>query len=160
LFDLSDSEDRWYFAYGSNMSIDRKTIRTGTIRQAEVVCLKGYRLAFNKRANKVKEVYANIIPSPEDVVWGVAYRCNPEAIDQLDGCEGVSGGHYQRQQVDLKTLDGDTLQAEVYIAGEDHVVEETQPSDDYFGHLLEGAENHHLPDDYIVMIKRIARWSN
>jgi hypothetical protein len=52
------------------------------------------------------------------------------------------------------------LQAEVYIAGENHVVEETQPSDEYFGNLLKGAENHHLPDDYIVMIKRIAGRSN
>ena len=160
LFDLSDSEDRWYFAYGSNMSIDRKTIRTGTIRQKVVVCLNGYRLAFNKRANNAREAYANVVPSPGDEVWGVAYRCNSEAIEQLDRHEGVSGGHYHRQQVDLKARLGETLQAEVYIAGEAHVVEETQPSDEYLGHLLEGAANHHLPDDYIAMIKRIARRSN
>jgi len=160
LFDLSDTEDRWYFAYGSNMSIDRKTDRTETIRQAEVVCLKGYRLAFNKRADNGKEVYANIVPSPGDEVWGVAYRCNPKAIETLDQVEGVSGGHYHRQQVDLKTRLGETLQAEVYIAGEAHIVEDSQPSDAYLGHLLKGAENHHLPDDYIAMIKRIAGRSN
>ena len=156
LFDLSDTEDRWYFAYGSNMSIDRKTDRTDTIRQAEVVCLKGYRLAFNKRADNGKEVYANIVLSPGDEVWGVAYRCNPKAIETLDQVEGVSSGHYHRQQVDLATRAGDTLHAETYIAGADYVVEETPPSDDYLGHLLEGAESHRLPGDYIAMIKRIA----
>ena len=154
--DLPVSEDRWYFAYGSNMSIDRKTSRTGTIRQMVVVCLKGHRLAFNKRADNAREVYANIVPSPGDDVWGVAYRCNPEAIEKLDGYEGVSGGHYRRRQVDLTTRFGETLRAEVYIAGEAHVVEESQPSDAYLDHLLKGAENHHLPDDYIAMIKRIA----
>ncbi|MFT7631838.1 MAG: gamma-glutamylcyclotransferase (GGCT)/AIG2-like uncharacterized protein YtfP [Mariniblastus sp.] len=116
----------------------------------------GYRNGFRRLASKPNEVYASIMPSTEHRVWGVAYLCNPKAFEQLDVHEGVLGGHYQRQQLELMTQKGESLLAEVYVAGADYVVEESKPSHEYLGHLLAGAEVHGLPYDYILNIKRIA----
>ena len=58
--------DVWYFAYGSNMSRDRKEKRTGLIRSARKARLPGYRLAFNKD-NHSGGAYANIVPAVNQV---------------------------------------------------------------------------------------------
>ena len=41
------TDDRWYFAYGSNLSKERMQRRTGPIAAARVAQLKDFRLAFN-----------------------------------------------------------------------------------------------------------------
>ena len=41
-------DDCWYFAYGSNLDVDRMQFRTGPMREARRVRLDGYRFAFNK----------------------------------------------------------------------------------------------------------------
>ncbi len=159
LFDVQEPEDRWYFAYGSNLSINRKEDRTGAIRRAEVVVLKNYRLAFNKHAASGNQVYANIMPAAGEETTGVAYLCNPTAFAKLDRHEGVSGGHYLQQNVTVVTQSGEPLEAIAYIAGPDHLVEEQPPSETYLGHILQGAEDHGLPVEYIEKIKRIASGS-
>ena len=150
------TEDTWYFAYGSNLSMDRKEKRTGCIREARVAHLPGYRLAFNKQGEN-GEVYANIMPADGDEVWGVIYRCNPEAMAKLDHCEGVDSGHYTREQVTAITRSGDAVPAETYIAGEGHLCEEGRPSDRYLNCILSGAKEHGLPADYIRRVEAIAR---
>lgn len=80
--------------------------------------------------------------------------------DDLDDWEGVASGNYQRQSVQLIVRNGETLQAVMYIAGDDYIVGESKPSDKYLNHLLTGAQEHGLPPDYIAMIKRIANQGN
>ena len=75
--------DIWYFGYGSNLSMDRKEQRTGSIRSARTACLKDYRFAFNK-GGAGGEVYANIMPSPGKVVWGVVYLCDQLAVTVVE----------------------------------------------------------------------------
>ena len=41
----------FYFAYGSNLDIERMTQRTGAVASAEVAKLTDYRLAFDKRSS-------------------------------------------------------------------------------------------------------------
>jgi cation transport regulator ChaC len=151
------NEDVWYFAYGSNLSRARMEERTGRIRQAVRCFLPDFRLAFNKRASKPGEIYANIIPSEGDRVWGVTYLCGQGAMEKLDKCEGVSGGHYYRKSVEVIVDDGSIFSAIAYIAGEDFVIAESRPSDEYLNHILNGARKHELPEAYIEQIKSIAR---
>ena len=63
----STMTDTFYFAYGSNLRIDRKLERTGAIRRVRLARLKDYRFAFNKAG--MNEVYANIVPCVGEVVW-------------------------------------------------------------------------------------------
>lgn len=147
--------DIWYFAYGSNLFQDRMQERTGPIRTSQLAVLNGYRLAFNK-SGKDGEIYANIVPGNVEVVIGVVYLCNCEAMARLDAWEGVSGGHYRREPVQVKTLAGNVLIAQTYIAGDQFVIAEGRPSPWYLDLILNGAAEHGLPAEYIRYVEAIA----
>lgn len=153
--------DTWCFAYGSNLLLDQKTSRTGTIRAARRARLSGYRLAFNKRMRSGGGVYANIVPTeageaPAEV-WGVAYLCDEAAIAGLDDYEGVSTGHYRHEHVAVVTDQGDVLQSLTYVAGEQYIGEEGRPQAGYLAKILKGARQHGLPEDYIAVIEALGR---
>jgi gamma-glutamylcyclotransferase len=148
--------DIWYFAYGSNLSMDRKQQRTGSIRSARTACLKDYRFAFNKGGTG-GEVYANIVPSPGDVVWGVVYLCDAQAMAILDDYEALETGDYWRQPVEVETTDGELLKAEAYIAGEGFVIADGRPGPWYLSLIISGARIHGLPEEYIRHIEELAR---
>ena len=76
------SDDKWYFAYGSNLLEDQKKERTGNIRKAIKCYLPEYKFVFNKRGSCGK-IYANILPDDNEKVWRVIYLCNPEAIKKV-----------------------------------------------------------------------------
>lgn len=124
------NNDILYFAYGSNLDPSRKEERTEQIREARVARLIGYRLAFNKRANN-NGVYANIIRQPGAEVWGVLYCCTPKAMDRLDVCEGVSGGHYERKPVEVENDNDGLIQAITYIACAKFICAEGRPTERY-----------------------------
>jgi gamma-glutamylcyclotransferase len=154
--DASMPGDRWYFAYGSNLSIDQKERRSRRIRRAIPCRLSGYRFAFNKRSNK-GEIYANIVPDPSAEVWGVVYLCNPAAIRELDGWEGVAGGHYEHVPVHVQSESGETIEAISYTAGDAFVCEPGKPSSDYLHRIVSGARHHGLPEEHIKQIESLAR---
>jgi len=151
--------DIWYFAYGSNLFRDRMHERTGPIRKSLPAVLNGYLLAFNK-SGKDGEIYANIVPHKVATVLVVVYLCNYEAMDRLDAWEGVSGGHYRREPVQVKTIAGDFLIAHTYIAGKEFVVAEGRPSPWYLDLILNGAAEHDLPAEYIRNVETIANGNN
>jgi AIG2 family protein len=143
--------DVWYFAYGSNLFIDQKECRTGTIRRAIPCRLPGYRFAFNKRGAD-GTAKANIIRDQSGEVWGVAYLCDPEAMRKMDANEGVDGGHYEHLTVEVTTREGETLRAVTYVAGSDYVVDGLSPSQGYRRKIVDGARHHGLPEDYVRCI--------
>jgi len=161
LFDngVNHSDDKYksersiyYFAYGRNMDCSEKEARTSSIHSAQRACLRGYRLAFNKKADK-GGVYANIVSSAKDEVWGVLYKCSPQTLDALDGPEGVKGGHYRREVVSVQLDSGQTIQAQVYIATQKFIVPESVPNSAYLNHLLRGAKHYKLPTSYITKLE-------
>jgi cation transport regulator ChaC len=150
--------DRWYFAYGSNLFVDQKVERTGSIRQAIRCRLSGFRLAFNKRGKK-GQIYANIVPEDSAEVWGVAYLCNPQAFRKMDIPEGVADGHYEHLPVTVALESGEEVEAITYVAGEDFVCEEGKPESWYLDKIVKGAKYHNLPGDYIAQIETLATQS-
>jgi len=147
--------DQWYFAYGSNLFIDQKEERTGRIRQAMRCRLQGFRFAFNKRGNG-GQIYANIVPDDAAEVWGVNYLCDPLAIQEMDGWEGVSSGHYERIPVTVEKESGEKVEAITYVAGEDFVCDPGNPSVEYLGKIISGARHHSLPEEYVGEIESLA----
>jgi gamma-glutamylcyclotransferase len=147
--------DSWYFAYGSNLDIDQKELRTGTIRHAEACCLPGYRFLFNKRGSNGQR-FANIVPDRSADVWGVAYLCSPAAMREMDRFEGVAGGHYFRVPVRLLTRTGEPRDAVTYVAGAKYLCEEATPTEAYLQKILKGALHHGLPEEYIRFIEAAA----
>ena len=87
----------------------------------------------------------------------MAYLCDLAAMNALDVYEGVKGGHYRRTAVEVETVNGERLTAEMYIAGPQFVIAESRPSNWYLDAILAGARQHDLPRDYIESIERLAR---
>lgn len=145
-----------YFAYGSNLNIQRIRQRIGRTPNARRVELAGYQLLFNKRGSETQS-FANITDEKNGRVLGVIYECSESELKDLDRHEGVAGQHYTRHLVWVTTESGERLQAVTYIAGENFICENLQPTDDYLQIIISGASHHGLPTQYIDEIKEIAR---
>ena len=143
----------WYFAYGSNLSIDKMIERTGAVDQRDdrprLARLPNYRLVFN--VHHRGQVFANI-HSPGKGVLGVLYCCSPAALNKLDNYE--TG--YERQRVMVVTENGDKLEAFAYIASSTNAAISGKPSPEYLHKIISGARQHGLPETYVEEIEAIA----
>ncbi|MCS6897348.1 MAG: gamma-glutamylcyclotransferase [Nitrospira sp.] len=148
--------EQWYFAYGSNLLREQMVKRTKENGEARRARLDGYRLVFNKQGGDGTGK-ANIIPDHGGTVWGAVYRCSPNALNDLDRCEGVSGGHYTRKKVRVRVDSGEAVEAIAYMAGNQFINNELRPSQEYLEIILRGAREHDLPDEYI---RRLEMWGN
>lgn len=149
--------DIWYFAYGSNLSLDRKVERTGAVRRVLRCRLPQHRLVFNKRPQRGEGACASIVRDPSSTVWGAAYLCDEQTVETLDRYEGVAGGHYRRETVAVVTDDDQRLEALTYVAGEDHLCDGDLPRPEYLRLVIEGAKQHHLPEDYVRQVEALGR---
>lgn len=134
----------WYFAYGSNMSLNRMNERGIKINEYTSAKLENYELRFNKISKKQGAV-ANIVPKQGSIVEGVLY--NVDNIEQLDKYEGFPE-HYKRTIVFINGLN-----VWVYIAQEKYIKEGLKPSKEYLGYLLEGKE--FLSKEYFEKLEQI-----
>jgi gamma-glutamylcyclotransferase len=145
-----DHSKIWYFAYGSNLSKEQMLERTGFVGNVKICRLKDYRFIFNKKSFRVPgRVFANILPSPGDDVWGVAYACTQDIIDILDEHEYVHQENYIHHHVHVVTKENEAFSALTYVAGAKFICNEGNPSIDYVNLILNGAKSHGLPDFYI-----------
>ncbi len=87
-----------YFAFGSNMLLERIKKRVPSARALGVATLGGYALCFNK-LSKDGSSKANIVPSadPRAVVYGVLYRLDDDDRPRLDKAEGLGDGYQIRR---------------------------------------------------------------
>ena len=85
-----------YFAYGSNLQLSQMRKRCPESRYMGVAYLHGYKFQINQRG------YANIIPSPDDVVAGLCYLLSAEDERRLDVNEGVAFGAYEKEMLDVE----------------------------------------------------------
>ncbi len=114
--------------------------------------LCGYSLVFNKKANDGSG-YANICSQRDSVVYGVLYALTEDELQKLDQCEGVPH-HYRRITLRVETKEG--LQyAECYVAVEDKVKGGLKPHKDYLQHLIRGAKEYDLPEEYILKLRNV-----
>jgi len=145
-------DDVWYFAYGSNLDIDQKQARTGSIREARRCRLVDYRLAFNKKS-QLYGVCANIVPDTAKEVWGVVYRCRPGTLEKMDTHEPG----YQQLRVNVDLESGNRLEAITYVAEPEQVCPEGRPKREYAAKIIKGAEHHGLPACYIREIRELVK---
>lgn len=144
--------DVWYFAYASNMSRQQVRQRAGAPKEEKVARLDGYELNFDKLARGGTGT-ANIALAPGKVIWGVLYRLTEQQIKALDRFEGVPQ-HYRRSEVTVVDGGGNKIAAQVYLASK--VRKGLKPDRQYLHRILQGAEEHKLPADYIAQLKKIA----
>jgi len=142
----------WYFAYGSNMNRAQMQARAGEILEEQPGRLENYELLFNKKA-RGGSATANIHPAPGKTVHGVLYKIHETAFRSLDRYEGVPE-HYRRIEVTVTAGSGSKFAAQAYIATK--VEKGLRPAPHYLQGILQGADEHRLPADYIAEIKQAA----
>ena len=131
----------WYFAYGSNMNLQRMMDRSAYFTQRKRGILHGHRLVFNKISGKYPgHGVANVVAERGYDVVGILYEVDRPGIEALDGFEGVRGGHYIRTEMMVQLNDGTAVNAYVYVAHPDMVEDGLTPHEDYFNHLEQGLD--------------------
>jgi hypothetical protein len=137
----------WYFAYGSNMSpatfVERRRLSPRESRRAWV---DGYRLCFDIPVGPGERGVANLAADPAARTHGVAHLLSVADAERLDATEGVGGGLYYREAVDIVT-DGGVVAGFTYRSS--MTSPGRKPSARYLDILLHGARFHALPDEYI-----------
>ena len=150
-----DTIDILYFAFGSNMYPKQMKKRIGTIPYAKRAHLPGYQFLFNKLGSDGTGK-GNIVKNDKNVVWGVIFRCNQEAMNKIDDFEGVKHNHYRRKNVDVFTDDEKEFQAITYVANDEWVRSNLKPNPEYLKIILDGASHYKLPPEYITEIEKLA----
>lgn len=131
-----------YFAYGSNMKMERMEGRCGNVTKVGTYTLLGWRLVFN-----VNYGYANIVQGePTDKVHGVLYHLDDHQIHSLDAYEGYPWS-YQKTYYSAGT---DIIF--VYRAVNRWNIEYRKPRLEYLNLILEGARENQLTELYNNLI--------
>jgi cation transport regulator ChaC len=141
----------WYFAYASNMSRAQIKQRAGDWAEEKLARLENYELNFDKVARGGTGT-GNIVLAEGKVVWGVLYRVTEAQLRALDRFESVPE-HYRRIEVNVVDAENNKIAAQAYIARK--VRKGLKPDRLYLQRIIEGAEEHKLPADYIEQLKKI-----
>ena len=141
----------WYFAYASNMSRAQMKQRAGDWAEEKLARLENYELNFDKVARGGAGT-GNIVIAEGKVVWGVLYRVTEQQLRALDRFESVPE-HYRRIEVNVVDDEGRKVAAQAYLARK--VRKGLKPDRLYLQRIIEGAEEHKLPADYIEQLKKI-----
>ena len=141
---IKDDKNIFYFAYGSNMSLDTMNQRCGANNFVgfKDSTLNDYSFYFYNRG------FANIKPSQGNNVKGVLYRINQKCFDDLDQVEGYPS-LYQRAKVSIQNTFGN-FESWVYIVENDDT--KGTPSDSYLNTVISGAKEYGLPSEYTQFI--------
>jgi cation transport regulator ChaC len=130
----------WYFGYGANMSERVMQVRGIRFTQRERAWLDGWQRRFAKIANTHPDQgYATILPMPGQSVEGILYFC-PDGLERLDEFEGVARDYYKRVTLPVRRESDITVQAQVYVAPPQSVMDGLRPSREYLDKLLAGRD--------------------
>ena len=138
------SDTRLYFAYGSNMGNAQMSQRCPGHSNLGQAILTGYRWII------ALDGYANVVPSPGDMVAGVLYRINRDDEKVLDHFEGVHAGDYEKRML-VVSQSRQTVEALVYINSQTGT---GRPSAEYTNRLhqafADAPPGQHYIDRYIT----------
>ena len=121
-------EERYYFAYGSNMNLEQMKYRCPAAEVVENVRLENYRLAFRGRApgNGV----ATVLPEKGSCVEGVLWKITEACEKNLDFYEGFPS-FYGKESIRVKNQDGVEKEVFVYMMNAPHKDVPAKPSKFY-----------------------------
>ncbi|XP_054847767.1 gamma-glutamylcyclotransferase [Eublepharis macularius] len=151
-----EEEHFLYFAYGSNLLLERITLRNPSASFHAIANLQDYKLAFGSPQGRPSLTWhgstATILQSPGDEVWGIVWRMNSNDLGSLDKQEGVEGGLYVPIEVNVNTQGGKILRCRSYQMN-DYVCD--LPSPHYKKVICMGAKQNGLPTDYQKKLETI-----
>lgn len=141
-----------YFSFGSNMS-EKRLLQRITASKMGVAILTEHQLCFRKRGESDGSAKCDILETgkPDDFVLGVLYDIDKSQKKVLDIYEGLGYG-YDEKTVTV-TIDNKSFDAFTYYATS--IDTSLKPYHWYKRHVLEGARENNMPEEYIQRIDRI-----
>ena len=135
------------------MSTARIRSRVPSAKVVAVAKLAQHKLKFHK-ASKDGSAKCDILRTEDykDVVYGVIFEVGEAEKLDLDRIEGLGFG-YDEKEIQVITLEEDEMTAITYFATK--IDAQLKPYHWYKEHVLRGARENHLPDDYVVEIEKI-----
>ena len=142
-----------YFAYGSNMPTARLTARVPSAVHVDIGYLHCHTLCFHKvSVDGSGKCDAFHTGDRKDCIIGVIYRIAPAHKNELDRIEGLGWG-YAEKEVTLKTPAAGKIRAFTYCAIK--IDPGKKPYSWYIHHVVSGARENNLPQEYIEKILTI-----
>jgi gamma-glutamylcyclotransferase len=137
-----------YFAYGSNLCVERILARTPSATILARGWIDGYRLAFHKRSRDGSgKADAFHTAQKGDLVWGAVYALAARDKPVMDRFEGL-GKDYEQRLVTVRTDAGYLVPAWVYTAHPATLDTTARPYAWYKNFVVTGAQQHGLPVRY------------
>lgn len=136
-----------YFAYGSNLAsavmLERcpEAVPHGSAR------LDDHRLTFRLPSRRWGGHAADIAREAGQSVWGVLWEITPRHLSVLDQYE-ASYDRYQVQPINARPVDAVTYRVKRGL-----IVPAGPPHPTYLEHLIEGATEHCLPEEYVAELR-------
>lgn len=147
-------EERLYFAYGSNMSLEQMDYRCPDASVVENVRVDNYRLAFCSM--NPRRGVATILPEEGSQVEGVLWRITPECEKSLDRYEGYP--HlYGKETICVKNAEGQEKNVMVYTMNAPYKEHPARPSDFYLKGILEGCRENGLSTKSVMDAVRMTQ---
>lgn len=146
----------YYFAYGSNMSHAQMQQRCPSSKFIKHAILCGYRFVFDGYSRKWNGSVANVIESPDEVVWGGIFEINKDNLAALDCYEGYPES-YDRKLATVRDGEGNEIEAILYCRAPKKI---GRPASDYLNIIIEGANDCGLPEEYIDNLRKEALKEN
>jgi gamma-glutamylcyclotransferase len=142
-----DSENVWYFAYGSNLSMSQMLARVGEWQTSRKAVLKGWKLIFNVNSGRWGNGAANIVETKNqgDVVYGAIYSIKKEKLSVLTTYEHVSP-----KDVTVESIDGEEITAKTYVFRKDK--DECEPPKAYSKTITDGLLQHGYDEETISKV--------
>jgi len=133
-----------YFAYGSNLVVERMRERGAAFSAARPAVLRNHRLVFDKRGAD-GTARANVERAIGARTFGVVYLITREGLQALEQFEG--GYDLVEVLVESARPSGgiEVIPARTFVARRDRRTQ-AEPSKSYVGLILEGLKDHGLPE--------------
>ncbi len=145
-----------YFAYGSNMLMERLRKRCKTARFLGVAVVHGYTLAFSKKSKKDGSGKATIVKTNNDdtVLYGVIFEIE---LDERPCLNRAEGSEYDRNDgfVVTRVDTNEKLAVTTYVAKQNAIEKNLVPYDWYKLLIVAGAWQGKVPDFYLARLKAI-----
>lgn len=127
-----------YFAFGSNMHIERLKSWGVQVNNPRSGRLKGYKTIVGVQDNIYTEYgFISIIPAISDAIEGVIFETNEKGIEILDDYEGYPD-FYTKENIEIMELNGELTNCVVYIGQPAKIKEGLKLSKEQKEHILKG----------------------
>lgn len=133
-----------YFAYGSNMNLDKMKGRCPDATFIDKAILTEYRFMINNRG------VATVIKDTSFKVYGILWEISNEDQEILDNYEGIHYDTYYKEFINVQNAKKEIIDALIYLATDVNI---GSPRATYMEAIISSALDFGFPENYIKELK-------